>query len=288
MKNLVFLLLFQLLWVACSDNQQLRVAQQLKPLDRIKDKVLEGDWLTEHNEMSIAFNTYQDQHPVTGDTIRKYLYLARIGSFDTTATAIADITCEYLKAFFLVDVKVSQVFSLRQIPATNIRSNGQLDAAYILDSLLYPALPADALSMIALTAEDLYPGNNWNYVFGLASLQKRVGVWSIARFTADGCKPVPFEKTLCRTLHVASHETAHMFGITHCKTYECNMNGSNSLPELDRQVPWLCHECLAKLCWNRNKKVKDHLQSMQAFYQKYLPDHIAMQYYQSALAMLRE
>jgi archaemetzincin len=38
-----------------------------------------------------------------------------------------------------------------------------------------------------------------------------------------------------------------MFGLHHCKTFECNMNGSNHINELDRNQLRLCSECQHKL-----------------------------------------
>lgn len=40
-----------------------------------------------------------------------------------------------------------------------------------------------------------------------------------------------------------------MFGITHCTAYECCMNGSNHLAEMDGRPMWLCPQCVQKVCW---------------------------------------
>jgi hypothetical protein len=40
-----------------------------------------------------------------------------------------------------------------------------------------------------------------------------------------------------------------MFSILHCTAYECNMCGSNSLPESDGRPIADCPECMAKICW---------------------------------------
>jgi archaemetzincin len=52
-----------------------------------------------------------------------------------------------------------------------------------------------------------------------------------------------------RTVMTATHETGHMFGIRHCTTYECGMNGSNNGDERDRQPLEFCPECQPKLWW---------------------------------------
>jgi archaemetzincin len=91
-----------------------------------------------------------------------------------------------------------------------------------------------------------------------------------------------------RTLHVAIHETGHMFGIKHCIGFECCMNGSNSLFELDRQENRMCHECLAKVCWNRAISPGKHVQAMLEFYSDYLPDTSLISYYRSAQECLKK
>ncbi len=59
-----------------------------------------------------------------------------------------------------------------------------------------------------------------------------------------------YQRCLTRMLKVATHETAHMFGIEHCTAYECGMNGSNNLEEADRGRLPFCPECSAKIWWS--------------------------------------
>ena len=143
-----------------------------------------------------------------------------------------------------------------------------------------PRLPADACACLALTTSDLWPGEGWNFVFGQASTTDRVGVWSIARNGDPHGNTDSYRTCLRRTLKTASHETGHMFSMQHCTFYECNMCGSNSLVEADRQPLWLCPICLAKLCHATGadptkrfdaliKFCKDHeLKAEQEFYEK--------------------
>jgi archaemetzincin len=121
--------------------------------------------------------------------------------------------------------------------------------SYVLQNVLKPRLPNDAVTYIALTAADLWPGEGWNYVFGQASLADRVGVWSLHRLGNPDKSAESFRQTLRRTLHISAHETGHMFSLHHCIYYECSMCGANNLAEVDRQPLWLCPQCLGKACY---------------------------------------
>ena len=86
-------------------------------------------------------------------------------------------------------------------------------------------------------------------------LRGRVGVYSLARhFPEFWGEPDTMEarlQALRRSLKLVSHEVGHTFGLEHCVTWRCNMNGSNSLSESDRAPLHLCPGCLRKMQWNR-------------------------------------
>src|SRR4051812_20890576 len=123
--------------------------------------------------------------------------------------------------------------------------------------------------MLAVTMDDLYPKESWNFVFGEASSFERVAVFSFARLLTpifySSCRYVPtFPEPLMddlslmdqrlllkRSCGVMVHETIHMMGrigtmtsklkgVGHCVYYSCCMNGSDSLEESDSQPLHLC------------------------------------------------
>ena len=120
---------------------------------------------------------------------------------------------------------------------------------YVLDTVLKPRRPKDAVAVLGITASDLWPGKDWNFVFGQASLSERVGIWSLSRFGDPTKGEDERRRFLVRTLKLAVHETGHMFGIRHCVHFKCGMNGSNSLDETDGSTLAFCPECVAKICW---------------------------------------
>ncbi|XP_076823221.1 archaemetzincin-2-like isoform X1 [Clavelina lepadiformis] len=140
--------------------------------------------------------------------------------------------------------------------------------------------PSYAYCVIALTMIDLYPKPSWDFVYGLASSNDGVGLFSLARYDdifyetwtqgkdvvrnnsdgsldysvfgnpilrLDGSSFQVCSKLLFRACKVMSHEICHMFGLKHCIWSACVMNGSNHLQESDRRPAFLCPVCLRKL-----------------------------------------
>lgn len=257
-------------------------------LDYVKQKPMEGDWLMDHEESGQSFEDYCSSSPIRSTRERPFLYIVGMGEASEQKLKILKTIQKGLSAFYQIPVRILSDLPHPSIPQEHIRENGQWDAKWIIDEILPEHFPDSAMALIAFTERDLYPGNDWNYVFGLASLKNRVGVWSYARFECECAGDIAEKMCYMRTLHVAIHETGHMFGIKHCIGFECCMNGSNSLFELDRQENRMCHECLAKLCWNRSISPEKHVAAMLKFYSEYLPDTSLISYYRSAQECLKK
>jgi archaemetzincin len=169
---------------------------------------------------------------------------------------VLDRTAEFSAIWFGLPVKTLDPAALPEKGWHRERKWGrQYETGWFLQRLLPERRPPAAICTFAVTMADLYPDDTWNYVFGEASLEDRVGVWSFARyFPAFWRKEETRDSqalALRRGLKVVVHEMGHAFGIEHCQWYGCVMNGSNSLEEMDRQPLRLCPPCLRKLQWNR-------------------------------------
>jgi archaemetzincin len=244
---------------------------KLLPLHTKLGKPQPRDWLAEHREPGQTFHQYLHSHPVRADQHRRTIYIQPLGEFNPSQKRIVDLAAEFMGAYFQLPVKVRDGLSLDLVPDSARRRPAtsraeQILTTYILNDVLKPRLPKDAVAMIAFTASDLWPGEGWNYVFGQAMLTDRVGVWSIHRYGDPAAGDAAFRLSLLRTLKVASHETGHMFTMQHCTLYECNMCGSNHLPEADRHPLELCPHCLAKLCYATGAKPQKRFQTLIAFY----------------------
>jgi len=214
-----------------------------------------SDWLNAHEEPGQTFLQFTASHPNRPTPTRRVIYLQPLGEFAPGASPPLEQLKDFTAAYFSMEVKALPAISMEQARLTTRMHHGkeQILAPAVL-GFLKRRLPADAFCMLAITMTDLYPEPSWNFVFGMASLQERVGVFSFARYdpAGDGKAREKEHEALImeRSCKVLAHETAHMFGLAHCIYYSCLMNGSNHLEETDRQPLHLCPVCLRKLQWS--------------------------------------
>ena len=232
-----------------------------------------GEWLAEFRETGQSFNQFVEARPNRASPHRRTIYILPIDPeqdggrwlresperpdsrpFDRVSTAVL---AEYAGLFYDLPVRV-----LPRITAVEVGARGRINRfskqrqLLSTDILAYleKKLPHDARALIGLTTIDLYPEPAWNFVFGQASLSKRVGVYSLARYhhpafygESSAAAQEVDALVLRRSLKVLVHELGHMFGVEHCIYYLCVMNGSNHLRETDAQPLHLCPIDLRKL-----------------------------------------
>jgi len=231
-----------------------KIIEKLRPLHEKLGQPKFGDWLSIHREPGQTFDEYLRYKPITPQGKRHVIYVQPLGDFTGTQRRIVTLTADFMGRYFNLPVEIKETLPLSVIPAKARRTNPawgmkQVLSTYIMESVLKPSLPKDAAAYIAFTSSDLWPGEDWNFVFGQASVRERVGVWSIYRNGDPDGSAADFRMCLLRTMKTATHETGHMFSMLHCTLYQCNMCGSNHREESDRRPITLCPECLAKLCW---------------------------------------
>ena len=211
-----------------------------------------SDWLANHPEPGQTFAQYRQERVNRPDKVRRKIYLQPLGEFPGNTSPSLEQLRQFAETFFTLPVELRPAADLAGLPITSRMRSGtrQLLTSDIL-AWLQTRLPNDAYCILAITMADLYPVDDWNFVFGQASLRKRVGVYSFARYDpgfhgearGDGAGKL----ILLRSCKVLAHETGHMFGLQHCIYFRCLMNGSNHLGESDDRPPHLCPVCLRKL-----------------------------------------
>lgn len=211
-----------------------------------------GGWLAEHKEAGQTFEQFRKSSPKRPDARRSKLYLVSFGEFDEDwSPKLADLEA-CASAFFNLSVKSlpPQVLTDNRI-TTRERGGRRQYLSRDLLRVLAELLPDDGFALVGITMQDLYPGPQWNYVYGQASVDDSVGIYSFARydplFWNEKRTPDAHDELLSRSLKVMLHETCHLFGMAHCIYFHCLMNGANNLQEADEQPLHLCPVCLRKL-----------------------------------------
>ncbi|MGB6222857.1 archaemetzincin [Haloferula sp.] len=212
------------------------------------------DWLASHEEEGQSYREWLDSDPNLPGQGRRKLYILPLGDFDGTAPDLGKLQ-RYAEAYFYpmkVGLLPKEPDSAVKARSRVNRMSGkkQWNSRDIL-GWLPRQLPADGYAMLAVTMTDLFPDENWNFVFGQASIKNRVGIFSFARYHPSWSGGMVDENTeklvLRRAAKILTHEMGHMFGIRHCIYHECNMNGANHLEEADSTPMHLCPVCLRKL-----------------------------------------
>jgi archaemetzincin len=249
-----FILITTFLLLSCN-NKKSGYFSAISENDIKLETPKEGEWLYEHKEKGQSFEEYKNSHPIRPTANKAVIYLMPIGDFTEPQQKILNLTREYVEIFFQQKTVLLKAVSDKTVPFRQ-REDGniQLLAPYVLDSLLIGKTPDDGIALLAISAKDLYPKSDWNYVFGLASYVKRVGVSSIYRL-----------QDTRRLINVASHEIGHMMSLHHCTFAKCTMNGSNGLAETDAAPNRLCSACQQKLYWNFTYDNRKRLKELMDF-----------------------
>lgn len=144
-----------------------------------------GDWLAEHFESGQSFDDFISITPVKPDRHQNKIYLQPLGGFIDGQSPSLEKLKIFTAAYFMMDAKILPILPIMGSHLT-VRKNPYTRNRQILTRdilrLLTKRRPPDAFCALAITMEDLYPDPSWNFVFGQASHQDRVGVFSFARY----------------------------------------------------------------------------------------------------------
>ena len=218
---------------------------ELEPLRKVavtKAAPGEGDWLDAHEEEGQSVTEHaKESAPVP----ERVIYVVPTGPFSSEAEALLSKLEPLLAAHFQLPVKrLPAIDGTRAGKSARENTYGTQWLTLDVLDVLNAVKPADAATVMAITTVDLYPDDSWNFVFGQASYDERVGVTSIARL---GDLATEKNLVLERTYATSMHEIGHMLQLLHCIAWECPMNGSNNQDEADSRPLEPCPHCLAKL-----------------------------------------
>ena len=226
------------------------------------------DWLYSHKENGQTFSQFMSYNLIRPSK-NKIIYINPLQEMSQT---FLDNCVLYCQSFFyplkIKLIKISNLKSLNIESRINEYTNKIQYNASQINSKMAKYVPNDAHCVLSILLDDLYPKPDWNFVFGLANIQQRVGVFSFARFDPafwGENRPDNYENYLLyRSCNTLTHEICHTFGMLHCIYYNCLMNGSNSLKEQIKRPLIECPVCLRKLhevigfdCKERYNKIKE-------------------------------
>jgi len=229
----------------------------------------EEDWLACEEEDGQTFAQFLNDRYNLMSVDRNIIY---INPLQEMPKQFLDNILLYCQSFFYpMKVKLINLVSLEALKVKSRINQYSKKIQYHagqINSKTVKYIPKDAHCVISILIDDLYPENSWNFVFGLATYDKRVGVFSFARFSSsfeNKNEPFVFDNfLLCCSCSTLTHEICHTFGIDHCIYYTCLMNGCNNLEEAKKQPLYECPVCLRKLQYSigfepleRYKKLKE-------------------------------
>lgn len=191
-------------------------------------------------------------HPGLG--ARRAVDVLPIGDFTPAQRRIVELAAELLAIDLGLEIRLLAGIPVDAAwPETALRPDDrwgedQLLVPYILDGLLAPRLRDDAAALLAITARDLWSGDEWTYALGETDPARRIGVWSLFRLGDPGGDEDERREVLRAALATARREVARMLPLSHGSPFACGLGGPEPGGGVgDRGPSWLCPECEARL-----------------------------------------
>jgi len=150
----------------------------------------------------------------------------------------------------------------------------QVAAHLVLGQLEELADPRSACTM-GLTATDLYlPKGSHSHVTGASDSERRVGIFSIARYAQGGVSVESVEALSKSIVKVLSRECFKLCGMRECRLLRCLMNPCSGGPlEAINALPLgLCCICLRKLHWLSQVDLLDWYANLAPILAQWFPD----------------
>ncbi|CAG9333377.1 unnamed protein product [Blepharisma stoltei] len=219
------------------------------------------DWLAQNFEPGQTYEQFKPYANIPSKNSK--IYIQPYDNIISLETII--VTKKYCNAFFPgVKFIIRRPINIEDlnIEHREVEWGKQFSACQILNKM-YQIAPLDRFAIIGVTMADIYSGEASNFVFGLANVITKSGIFSFARYSPSFYgeeSENENEIIIYRAVKVMIHEIGHMFGLLHCIYYSCIMNGSNHIEENDRKPLHLCPICLRKLhhCLNFNPIERYH------------------------------
>lgn len=217
-----------------------------------------GEWLWNVREAGQNFDDYVRSNPNRKSAARNVIQIQPFADLNAQQSAVLELVREHSALYF--DTRTVLLPSRAPSQKWFDPSRKQFDGDRIVAELARRVEPS-SLGLFGIMGGDLY-GLDLSFVFGMALIESRAGIHSLHRYGTS-------ENALRRrAIKVASHEIGHMLGVEHCIHYNCVMNGSNSIEELDHEPIHLCPVCMQKLAWNLGFDAASRYAKLETFYRR--------------------
>ncbi len=215
------------------------------------------------------------QPPAREQTFSQYLAVARRARGTLVFQPVGDLPLDQkravahlldaVSAFFGMPAVCASAIPLGQLPRNYVRVRDgirQINADALMSNFLRPHVGGDIACIIALTEEEIYPGDRPSSgpVRGVSSYSGGTAVITTAEALDNSA--ADRGKNLARLSKISLHEMCHTFGLKHCSQYECLMNSCGDIREVDRIPLFLCPDCLAKVSVATGREPSLHLEDM--------------------------
>ncbi len=176
------------------------------------------------------------------------IYLVPMGNIESDIVQSASLCLWHTFGF---EVKR---FSPLEIPTHSYDEKRRQYSSIEILRMLHKTMPKEAFRVLALIDKDLFIPV-LSFVYGHAQFEGKVGIVSIARLRQE-FYGFPEDKELVtnRMLKEVTHETGHLFGLTHCNDTSCPMTLSTNIRALDKKGVSLCESCKLLLKENMVEK----------------------------------
>lgn len=215
-----------------------------------------GDFLAIQGKQKQTFEEYTASQPPRATRSRHTIYLCIVGPTDAELEGVVKQSASFLETYYALPVKILPPVPLEGVTSRRFEEHNAFfyDGPDLVDRLLKPIVPEDALTLIGCTREQLY-GDRLTPSPVLQSCPLRgVGVVSLMWVLDSPAQSPPDRRgalvALRRCFHNVAAAVAWTLGSPYCHKYYCGMNLAYSLEELDSLPLEMCPECLKKMRWN--------------------------------------
>lgn len=231
-----------------------------------------SDWLYQHKETGQSFKIYSTGMINQPSKLHDTIFLNILDNNEEVFNQeLINNTIILIEAYY-PGIKVSLMDKNHSFEDLKVhsRQNGeylQYNASQTVDALGKIIPKKRGLLVVGMTSYDIYPREDWNFVYGLANKMEGAGVFSFRRYIDHIAYKIKDREKLNIMIFklvsmVMIHEIGHLFGLAHCIYYDCKMNGSNHLEESFSRSLFLCPVCLRKIHFNLRFDIKKRYEGL--------------------------